>query len=527
MSESRVSRRVGDRSHAQKPDEKRMMSLGLLGALMSLIPDAALACDAGGSIISVNQRAERLFRYPSGTLAGLSVETLVADRSRDRGRGRSVAFLGSTRDHPMGTSLQLTGLRRDGSEFPMDISFVPISSESSSLVVAAFRDLDGSSEARREPIRALDEEHCRRQQAATAEIRLALLSAATLEENLRLICQRSSELSESPVVTVCAAGREGVRIVAGVGLAPGLLGVVLPGGQSFAEHVIERGEEVQLARRSDGPSATVLTTLPDGPTYGLPIVVDDEPIGAMTFVRRPGAGSFGVSTRLFAKTLVEQAALALELERARRDRERLVVVADRERIARDLHDHVIQRIFSAGMDLQGALQESDEHATQDVLTRTVGLLDEVIRDIRTTIFALSRGGGEGKGPRARILELAQGYRSALGFPPSVVFDGSVDARVPDHLVHEVIACMHEALSNVARHAHATAVRVEVAADQDAVSLVVVDDGVGIGTPGRRSGLSNLAVRAQLAGGVFEVLPEPAGGTRLVWRAPIRERSHVS
>jgi len=201
---------------------------------------------------------------------------------------------------------------------------------------------------------------------------------------------------------------------------------------------------------------------------------------------------------------------------ARRNRE---LLAERDRIARDLHDLVIQRLFASGMALASVVRRARPPEVSEILTRVIGDIDATIVELRSTIFSLGRGARTLEGLRAHVLDITAAARPNLGFSPRVGFEGPVDAIIPEDVAAEVLAVLREALSNVARHAGARSVEVVVRAG-DQVVLEVTDDGCGIGTVERSSGLSNLAQRADALGGSFSVADADGGGTHLVWRVPV-------
>jgi PAS domain S-box-containing protein len=625
-------------------EDVRAIAAELLSAVMSLIPDAAVVVDPKGRIVSVNEHAEDLFGYLPGSLAGLSVETLIPERVRRRHQDHRAAYVADPQSRPMGAGLELTGRRRDGSEFPIDISLAPISNAGERLVVAAIRDiteqrraaaaqselaaivrsssdaiisitldsritnwnpaaeelfgfsseeilgehivvlvpshaspiledlLGAAAEGRyREaldtrwrhrdgqevnvsvsisPLKSRDgnlrgfssivrdnterksaenelrrllmeEERLQRQYAVSAEIRLVLLSGSPINESLRLICERASELADAPVAVICVKDSGGVHVAAGVGPASHLVGMDLPAGLSFAEEVIDRRASLEISRRSERSQIEVTESLPDGPTLGVPIIVGGSATASLTIVRSPGADMFNTAARVIAEALGAQAALAFEIEGARRLREQNVLVDDRERIARDLHDHVIQRLFAAGLGLQSSLTWISEPKAYERVSDSVDVLDETIREIRNTIFSLSMPDEYGQTLRSHVLDVVQQVQGALGFEPGVEFIGLVDAGVPSRFVPHVVACVREALSNVARHAQASAALVQLNVSDDSLAVTVSDDGVGIGSPRRSSGLGNLGDRARLLGGTFEIANVPTGGTRVEWAVPLR------
>jgi len=200
--------------------------------------------------------------------------------------------------------------------------------------------------------------------------------------------------------------------------------------------------------------------------------------------------------------------------------EALVMAADRERIARDLHDTVIQRLFAIGLSLQAAaLRPAD--TLRDRVQAAVDDIDQTIRDLRTAIFGLGPTRGRG-GLRSEVLAVVADASRVLGFDPLVRFAGPVDARVPQELVVQAVMVLREALSNVTRHAGASAVDIDVTASGDSLRLIVVDDGIGIAPDHPTgNGLANLLARARNHGGDATVGPGPRGGTIVSWWIPLR------
>ncbi|HEX5615338.1 MAG TPA: PAS domain S-box protein [Acidimicrobiia bacterium] len=202
-----------------------------------------------------------------------------------------------------------------------------------------------------------------------------------------------------------------------------------------------------------------------------------------------------------------------------RAQEALALVEDRERIARDLHDTVIQRLFAVGLSLQGALLRTTDSDLVDRLERAIDEIDTTIRDIRTAIFALHSRRTAGSGPRDAVLAIVHEASRALGFEPHVHFDGLVDSSMPDAIRAQLLPTLRESLTNVAKHARATRVDVEVVVDRE-VELRVLDNGVGVPEETTaHSGLGNIADRASLLGGSCTVRRRPEGGTVVEWRVP--------
>jgi two-component system sensor histidine kinase DevS len=222
------------------------------------------------------------------------------------------------------------------------------------------------------------------------------------------------------------------------------------------------------------------------------------------------------------RDVTERRAAAAELAHAH---EQLALVDDRERIARDLHDTVIQRLFAVGLSLQASLARgSGPHATERVET-AIDEIDGTIRDIRTSIFSLHARRMPTAGVRDDVLAIAREAGRALGFEPQVVFDGPVDATTPAVVREHVVPALREALSNVVKHAAATHVRVSLAIASDEIVLQVTDDGVGVseGAHGGR-GLGNITERAEALGGRCDLRPADPFGTLVEWRVPVKPSS---
>ena len=261
-----------------------------------------------------------------------------------------------------------------------------------------------------------------------------------------------------------------------------------------------------------------------GHVIALPMFTADRTFGVVALLWDVSAGAVPLEIVEFAEAFAAQAAVTLVLAEARQEQGRLAVYEDRDRIARDLHDLVIQRLFATGMQLQGALRAPGlDDAVRDRMSQAVDEMDEIIREIRQTIFALHEPSvGPSTGLRGRILRETEQAASLLGFEPSVSFSGVIDAMVTDATADHLIAALREALTNVARHAHARRVEVVVEVIGSEVVLVVTDDGIGVSADGagRRSGVANLDARAIGLGGscALERVSD-IGGTRLSWRVP--------
>jgi signal transduction histidine kinase len=258
---------------------------------------------------------------------------------------------------------------------------------------------------------------------------------------------------------------------------------------------------------------------------GVPVRAGDQVFGNLYLTEKTSAEVFSDVDEELVVALAGAAGVAIENTRLHARVAELALAEDRERIARDLHDTVIQRLFATGLSLQGsvALVRSDAARAVERIEAAVDDLDLTVKHIRSAIFGLEASRPSPDGLRDRVLGLCREAAGALGFEPRVLFDGPVDTTVPDDVAVELLATLREALTNVARHAHATRVEVEVLVlVGDQVVLRVIDDGVGAPGPDapRGHGLANMAARATRQGGTFELRAGLPSGTVLEWRVPV-------
>ncbi|MEQ7127326.1 PAS domain-containing sensor histidine kinase [Actinopolymorpha sp. B11F2] len=236
-------------------------------------------------------------------------------------------------------------------------------------------------------------------------------------------------------------------------------------------------------------------------------------VAAMREAQNRGLIGFSVVARDISHRLRTQA----ELAEARALQE---VMNDRDRIARDLHDMVIQRVFAAEMMLHSAATLVIRPEVAERIETVIGELDGAIQDLRTTIFALHGGWQRSTSVRGQVLDLATAAQDGLGFSPNVRFDGPVDTTVTDEVAVQVLAVLREALTNIARHAQASSASVVLKVADGEVVLQVRDDGRGFDTARHQGGLRNFRERAESHGGRFELHSEVGAGTRIDWRVPL-------
>ncbi len=253
----------------------------------------------------------------------------------------------------------------------------------------------------------------------------------------------------------------------------------------------------------------------------LPLAGSEGVRGVLLVGRLEGRREFGEAEVEMAMNFTYHASVALELADARREAQRMALLEDRTRIARDLHDHVIQQLFASGMTLQGLAGTLGDPSATERITGVVDTIDEAIRQIRTSIFQLRPHALLGDGLRADVLAVVREVTPSLGHDPRVHFIGPVDSVGDQELADEVTAVVREALTNVVRHARAGRVDIAVAVEGSVLALTIEDDGVGIGDSTRSSGLDNLERRAAARSGSLDITTGAGGaGTRLSWRIPL-------
>ena len=365
---------------------------------------------------------------------------------------------------------------------------------------------------------------------ANAEITHNLMSGDSRTQVLGLIAERAGEITGSALVAVALpmeeSGSLAVEIAVGMD-AEAHRGLVLSLDRSLMGLAFSSATPVTSADVSnDGRISLEPPRFGGlGPAVAMPIGTGESGVrGVVLLAREAGRQPFSATETETLQVFAGQAAVAMELAERRRDAEQIAVLQDRDRIARDLHDLAIQRLFATGMTLQSAGRFIEHPEAAERVARAVDDLDETIKIIRSTIFGLrARDGGAGTGLRARVVRAAGEAAPVLGFAPSVRMEGLVDTDVPREIADHVIAVLSEALTNIARHAHAGRADVALETDGREVRLTVTDNGVGIPAEGRRSGLANMAERARQLGGEMKWTAPAAGGTALVWRAPVAGR----
>ena len=363
----------------------------------------------------------------------------------------------------------------------------------------------------------------RRWLEAAAEVSSALLTDTGGAAALTLVAARAREVPGADTAAVLVpADDHRLQVVAVAGLSEDdLVGTYLETPGTHLEEVAGSAAAIVLPEVADDRLAPLeLLGGPVGSLVLVPLRTVVARYGVLVVGWSPSAEQAFLDTDVrLIEAYADQAALAMQVAQGREDRSRLAVFEDRDRIGRDLHDLVIQRLFAIGLTLENASRLAERPEVSTRLSTAVDDIDATIKDIRRTIFELSAP-PESRDLRAQLGDALEVVAPALGFLPHLTTVGPVDAAVGDDVRGHLLAVLREALANAARHAQASAVEVDLAVG-DEVVLTVRDDGVGYQPGERRSGVRNMTERAQALGGTCSVGTRVTSGTEVVWRVPAR------
>jgi signal transduction histidine kinase len=357
--------------------------------------------------------------------------------------------------------------------------------------------------------------------ATSSEVTAAMLSAED-GNAVEVLASRVVSLADAAIVCVLLPTPD--RTVLAVATARGLDDDIVDGtlkadSESIVHGVLEGGQP----RLIDGADEVGLT-LPSGrrlgPAMVVPLVTAGRAKGVLLVARLAGARRYSTTDLTMAADFAGQASLAMELYSARADQQRMSLLEDRGRIARDLHDHVIQQLFATGLELSSVARALPAGVEAERIEDSISRLDASIAQIRTVIFALD--GLDGVSVRLSLIDLVNELSVGLTRTPALTFSGPVDLMVTDSLARDVLAVAREGLSNAVRHASAEHTALDLSVLGGSVVVEVTDDGVGCSEGGRRSGLANLEHRAARRGGTLD-FDSNGSGTRLRWSVPTTAR----
>lgn len=443
-------------------------------AIVDELPDAVVVVDGDGSIVYVNRAVTDVLGYEPAQLLDHHVDVLVPPDRREAHAVHHAAYLEDPVARAMGDGLLLSARHADGSDIDVTIALVPIPG-AASTVAAVIREVTS-------------EQRMIARLSATNELLTAALGGGSRTD----VEQRSVDLARE----------------------------VLDADSSWLVVLDEADRPVALLAGPDGDDwrAAVSSARDVSPhVLSCPIRLRDEEL--LLVVGRTGPSR--PFSELDLQTLCAFAGaftITVELIGVRVEVDLLRQMADHDRIARELHDRVIQRLFAIAMRLESVASGAKTFERRRI-GEAVDALDEVIREIRTTIFDLRRPEAS-HSLRSAVAAEIDSATFALGFAPSLRFVGAIDDSVGRALTDEAPIVVREMLSNAARHSRAGNVDVTVVTDHDVLRITVDDDGVGLDDEVHGSGLRNLRERAEARGGTFELGNREPAGVRATWTVPI-------
>ncbi len=481
--------------------------------LVAALPDGVVMVDAQGRIVYANALMEVLSGYSRAELSGQLVELLVPERLRDLHTHHRVEYVANPHARPMGVNLEISLRRKDGKEFPADIALSPLQSPAGLLVVAAVRD-------------ATERRRAQNRMHAVIEVTQAIMEGES-ERALRLIAHHARVLGgagQSMVAVPEPGGETLVVRVADGERAEALIGMRMPVRKSLAGEAFRTGNpinvpDVQSDARAHQATATAGRF---GPTFSMPLRVAGRSFGTLVVANQRGQAPFAGESLKVVELFATQAAVALEYARLREELQRLAVLEDRERIAKELHDGVIQALFAVGMTLQATEGQVDDPET--VRTRLAGAvesIDSAIRDLRNYIFGLRPGLLADRQLDQALRQLAEDFQEKSDIITVVDIDARIAAQFGNASA-QLVQIAREALSNVARHGQASTCRLSLVQRGEQGVLVIDDDGRGFELADDRQGqgLRNMRERAEAIGGTFSVESSPTKGTTVRIALPL-------
>lgn len=317
-------------------------------------------------------------------------------------------------------------------------------------------------------------------------------------------------VQEEPPTGFRVAGAAGSR-------APQWVGRALSLDPREIQAVLATGKAAVI---EDAPSALgVAEGLPAGRLLVIDLSARGTHHGLLVLVRE-GAGTFSSTDLEMGTVFGSHVALALELARAHRMREQIAVFSDRDRIARDLHDLVIQRLFAAGLSIQSLRRYMSGDSAARTIQAVTAELDETIRELRNTIYSLSEAAPETELLSSRVLQTVRSGSHSLPFVPLLTLTGPIDDIRDEETALNILAVITEGLSNAVRHSGGDTIQVKVAVNDGQATVSIQDNGAGFTSPASGNGLVNMERRANSLGGSFKVSSSPHSGTSVTWRAPV-------
>jgi PAS domain S-box-containing protein len=472
---------LGVERSAGRPLAEVSVDDDLVWALVDAAPDALVVIDDAGLIELVNSRAEELFGYSRSDLLGRPVEILVPDTARAVHRSHRTGYRSDPTPRPMGAGASLCGRRADGSELPVEISLSPVLSGDRQWIVAAVRDVSN---------RLMAERHGR-------AIRHAIDAAVD-----GIIIADEDTLEFTYVNRQCAA-MHGYSPEEMIGMTP------LDVAPELDQRQLDQAVEPLLAGTAAGVTLSTVALRSDGVEFPVEVHIN-RPSASPPEAERPFVAVVrDISDRVRAEQeLTNSQSLARVLD-------------ERERLGRDLHDRVIGELFAVGLSLQAQVTRITDDRAAERVQETVATIDHIIALVRSTIFGLTTQPGEA-GPQRHLEQQVTALHDRLGHRPRLTITGPIE-ELPDYLIDEVSVVIHEAVTNVAKHANATNTEITITLDTSRLTVTIADDGDGpptarpAGPTGH--GVANLLTRANHLNGTCTLEPNQAGGLTVTWTIP--------
>jgi len=510
---------VRDVTDRREAEERLRRSEERFRLLVEWVQDyAVLMLEPDGRLASWNLGAQRITGYDAEEIIGRNIAVFYPPELVSDGRPQEQLALAAREGRATDEGWRL---RKDGSRFWASVALTALPGE------------DGGLRGFAKVIRDMTE---RRQQSsrleAIAEITRAILESRGTQEVLQIVATRARELVDSALATVISPtdGGEGLVIrVADGDLAESLVGSILPMAGSLASEVMRTREPVITLDATNDPRAhrSLAEAGGFGPALVVPLGTDERVFGVVAVSNHRGGSAFTADDLSSLELFAAQASVALEHGRIRSELQRLAIVEDRERIARELHDGIVQSLFAVGLGLLSAEPMATSEPVKVRLRDAVDSIDRVIADLRRYIFGLKPQAVGVEALGDAVSTLAGDFEARTQIVTAVEIDRRLEHSSGDH-IGEVVQILREALSNVARHAHATTCRVALRYEAPNGVLEIDDDGRGFdlgAVPGHGYGLTNLHERASGLGGSLEIESQPGEGTTMRLRFPAEPASN--
>ena len=486
---------------------------------LEFAPDAVIGVDETGEIKLVNSRTQAVFGYGREELIGERVEMLVPESLRPTHVGHRDRYFEAPRTRPMGASLDLHARRKDGTEFPCEISLSTVATDNGMMALAAIRDITDRRRDRDELRRAV-----RRLQAAT-DVAIAIGGETDLQRVLEAIVERGRALVEARALIILLREGEDLIVAATAAVAGGLD----PKVSELRIRADEASEQVLLGRFTEAD----LGAKESGRALLAPLLFRGEPLGVVVALDRVGErGRFDVEDQRMLEAFAASAATGVATARSMAE-ERLQNTIDaaeqeRSRWARELHDETLQALAVLRMRLSSALREDGPEKLRDTGQAAVEQIDDEIVKLRRLITELRPASLDTIGLEAALQALVEQHQQDAGIAVDCDFDlpREDEARPTPILETAVYRLVQEALNNVSKHSMASSADLTVKARRGAIEIEVQDNGVGFEPPLVREGfgLVGMRERAALLGGSLDVESTRGSGTRVRAEIPLLTRA---